>query len=130
MATYLRALLGKVPQVISARSRDQMLRLRWLETGLGNKVSAGQFYGMGVRDLSAQLSTSPLNAINPELFFAGLLYGHDGASAIGFNSFNVYAPRYDFGISFIMNDVRGIGMFSFLARKIYDLSSKLTKAVE
>merc|ERR1719198_1698594 len=67
--------------------------------------------------------------MNPEIFFAGLLYGHDGASPLGFNTFAAYAPRHDFGFCFIFNDGRGLSQYNFMARKTYDLASGLTKPV-
>lgn len=131
VATFWRALLGQDPQIISAKQRTEMMKLRWLETGLGNKVSVGQFYGMAVRDVSGQLVLNNLIFMkNPEIFFAGLLYGHDGMSAAGYSSFNGYAPRHDFSLSFIMNDYRAAVMFNFVARKVYDLAAGLSPPVK
>jgi CubicO group peptidase (beta-lactamase class C family) len=131
MAVFWQALLGKGSEILNPKSRSEMMKLRWLETGLGNKVSTGQFYGMGVRDLSGQLIVNPVKAIfNPEIYFSGKLFGHDGASAAGYNSFSVYVPRYDYGLSFIMNDQRAAVLFNFMARKAYDIAIGLTKPVD
>merc|ERR1719446_1062844 len=128
---FFRALLGKDQKILNSKTRKEMMKLRWLETGIGNKVSSGQFYGMGVRDLSAQLALNPVHVLsNPEIYFAGLLYGHDGASIHGFHSWNAYSSKYDTGLSFIMNDVRAAQTsFNFVARKVYDITSGLTPPV-
>jgi len=130
MAIFLKALLGKNSEILDTKTIAEMLKLRWLETGLGNKVSVGQFYGMGMRDVSAQLNLNPLqNIANPEVFFSGVLLGHDGMS-IGFNSFNAYAPLFDFSFSFIMNYDKAALFFNFISRKIYDIVSVSTKPVQ
>jgi len=130
MAIFLRALLGKDSEILNAKTTAEMLKLRWLETGLGNKVSTGQFYGMGMRDVSAQLSMNPLqNIANPEVFLSGILLGHDGMS-LGFNSFNAYAPLFDFSFSFIMNYEKAALFFNFISKKVYDIGSVSTKPVQ
>jgi CubicO group peptidase (beta-lactamase class C family) len=130
MAVFWQALLGRGSSILSPDIGAEMMKFRWLEVGLGNKISTGQFYGMGVRDMSGQLMVNPMKAVlNPEIFFAGKLYGHDGASAAGYNSFNAYAPMYDFGLSFIVNNEQATGLFNFLTRKIYELASDLAQPV-
>jgi len=130
IAIFLKALLGSNSEILNAKTTSEMLKLRWLETGWGNKVSIGKFYGMGMRDMSAQLNTNLLQAItNPEIFISGILLGHDGMS-LGFNSFNVYAPLFDFSFSFIINYDQAALAFNFMSRKIYDIASASTQPIQ
>jgi CubicO group peptidase (beta-lactamase class C family) len=128
-AIFLKALLG-TKEVLPANLVKEMTKFRWLETGYGNKVSSGQFYGMGLRDMSAYMSLNPISALsNPELFTSGLLLGHDGWSTGGWNSFSAYAPQYDFAFSFLTNNDVATNLFPFIARKTYDITSTVTPAV-
>lgn len=130
MALFLRALLGKDAEVLNSETRQEMLKMRWLEM-TPDKTSISQFYGMGIKDLSAQLYENPMKAMmNPEIFHAGILLGQDSVSPGGYYSFNAYAPRHDFAFSFIMNNVEGMKMTSFLTKKIYDLACSMADPVE
>jgi len=128
-AIFLKALLGPKSEILPPKLIAEMTKFRWLETGLGNKVSSGQFYGMGLRDMSLQMSLNPMNALwNPEIFTSGLLLGHDGQS-VGWHSFTAYAPQYDFAYSFLMNTDAAAVLFNFIARKTYDISSAVSTPV-
>lgn len=129
VATFLKALLGSERQILKPKSIKDMTKFRWLETGLGNKVSIGQFYGMGMRDLSGQLSMKPItNIMNPEIFSSSLLIGHDGM-ATGWNAFSAYATRHDYALSFLMNFNVAASFFCFITRKTYDITNSFTKPV-
>lgn len=130
IAIFYRALLGKPTEVLAPNMVKEMVKLRWLETGLGNKVSSGQFYGMGVRDLSAQLALNPLTSLlNPEVFTSGMIIGHDGART-GFSTFSGYVPRRDFSISFTFNVMEAASQMNFITRKVYDITSMSTPPVD
>lgn len=128
-AIFMRHLLGKDEAILQPQTKAEMMKLRWLE-GSGKDAGSGQFYGLGLRDLSAQLIMQPLTSVlNPEIFMSGLLLGHDGTST-GFNSFNAYAPRRDFAMSFITNTDFATAFFNFIARKTYDITSAITTPID
>lgn len=130
MAVFLKALLGQDSTLLKNTTRQEMLKLRWLESG-DTTSSAGQFYGMGLRDMSAMLYENPLKAmVNPEIYTAGLLIGDDGVSPGGYYSFSAYSPTNDFAFSFILNNVDSTKMAPFLTKKIYDLASSMTTPVQ
>jgi len=122
-AIFMKALLGPDLGILQPKTIAEMTKFRWLETGLANKKAIGQFYGMGLRDMSAQLVLNPVSLVtNPEIFTSGILLGHDGWST-GWNSFNAYAPQRDFAFSFLTNFNINTIFFNFIARKTYDITS-------